>query len=401
MNSPREGRNDPRPAVPSDVEPRSTDGPADLRSGARSALEDFFDWCRKPRRDASARPEFALLLFIISIALIFVTIWSAGPLSGEQSAPDLSLAVPPPSDGHSAPDLSLADPPSDGLSAPDPSAHQKRLASKAAYRARRSADPAFRESESQRSREWRREHPDKARAQKKKARAANYHRPFVAIDSEGQDYLGDDIWYDGVRYPRHDTYLWGAAADDGRSPVWLVAAETHGVDKRPLSAVEILDWLLDLPRQYDGKAVFVMFSFKYDIAQILKHFDYYRAWEILKRETYPDKNGVVRQIGHAPVFWKGYAITYIDGKSFDIWRLADPDKPYQNGRLKSSAHIRIYDVFGFFQSGFSAVADSMVKSSLATREEADFLAAMKRKREEFSTVPIEEIKNTRRSNCAS
>ena len=71
-------------------------------------------------------------------------------------------------------------------------ARQKRLLSKAAYRARRSADDAFRESERQRAREWRRKYPDKTRAQKRAARSANYHRPFVAIDSEGQNYPGAD-----------------------------------------------------------------------------------------------------------------------------------------------------------------------------------------------------------------
>ena len=130
-------------------------------------------------------------------------------------------------------------PSADGHSAPELSPRQKRLASKSAYRARRSADDAFRESESQRAREWRRNNRDKTRAQKTKARAANYNRPFVAIDSEGQNYPGDDIWYDGVRYPRHDTYLWGAASDDGRPPLWLSAAETHGLDKRPLQATQI------------------------------------------------------------------------------------------------------------------------------------------------------------------
>ena len=86
--------------------------------------------------------------------------------------------------------------------------------------------------------------PDKTRAQKRKGRSANYHRPFVAIDSEGQNYPDDDILYDGVRHPKHETYLWGAAADDGRPPIWLMAAGTHGLDKLPLDAVEILDWLL-------------------------------------------------------------------------------------------------------------------------------------------------------------
>jgi hypothetical protein len=152
--------------------------------------------------------------------------------------------------------------------------HQKWLASKAAYRRRRSADDAFREKERKRARDWRRNNPAKIRNQKAKSRAANYHRPFVAIDSEGQDYPNDGISYQGVHYPRHDTYLWGAAADDGRAPAWLTAVETHGMDKRPLSAVEILDWLLDLRRQY-RKAVFIMFSFKYDIAQILKRFGYF------------------------------------------------------------------------------------------------------------------------------
>jgi hypothetical protein len=211
-------------------------------------------------------------------------------------------AVPPnadlrPTDGADAqsgtPSADAASQSADGQSGPDLTAHEKRLASKAAYRARRSADNAFRESERERVKEWRQNNPDKRRAQKTKARAANYHRPFVAIDSEGQDYPGDDIVYDGVRHAQHATYLWGAAADDGRSPFWLAATETRGVDKRPLSAVQILDWLLDLPRHY-GKAVFVMFSFKYDVAQIIQNFDYFTAWEIFKHETYRNKNGVVK-----------------------------------------------------------------------------------------------------------
>jgi hypothetical protein len=270
-------------------------------------------------------------------------------------------------------------------------ARKKRLASKAAYRARCSADCAYREAERERVREWRRKCPDKAKAQKKKARAENYHRPFVAIDSEGQNYSGADILYDRVHYPKHETYLWGAASDDSRSPFWLVSSDTHGLDKSALDAIQILDWLLSLPERF-GPAVFVMFSFGYDITQILKHLPHEKAWQIEKRETCPDSCGNKRPIGHAPVFWGNYAISYIKGKSFDVWRLADPDRPYIGGKINTSAHIRIYDVFGFFQSGFSAVADSMVKSGLATREEADFLAAMKNRRDEFSAVPIEEIR---------
>jgi hypothetical protein len=174
-----------------------------------------------------------------------------------------------------------------------------------------------------RVREWRRKCPEKAKAQKRKARAENYHRPIISIDAEGQEYPGADIVYDGVRYPQHDTYLWGAAADDGRPPSWMMAPDTRGLNKRPLTAVEILDWLLSLPERF-GPAVFVMFSSSYDITQILKHLPYEKAREIEKRETYPDRNGSSRRIAHSPVLWRGYAISYVKGKSLDVWRLASP-----------------------------------------------------------------------------
>jgi hypothetical protein len=223
---------------------------------------------------------------------------------GERSP--IASTVPDPNEPRSDERRSAiaSDPPSDEASW---RARLKRLLSKAAYRARRSADGAFRQAERERARDWRRNYPDKAKAQKKKERSANYHRPFLAVDSEGQNYPGEDIVYDGVRYPRHDTYLWGAAADDGHPPSWLMAAQTRGLDKRPLTAFEILDWLLSLPERF-GPAVFVMFSFGYDITQILKHLPYEKAWQIEKRQTYSDQKDKRRRIAHSPVLWKGYAI---------------------------------------------------------------------------------------------
>jgi hypothetical protein len=309
-------------------------------------------------------------------------------LGGERSP--IAATVPSPIELQS--DATMPTVGSDRLTTePNSDARQNRLRSKAAYRARRSDDDAFREAERHRVKEWRRKRPDKVKAQKKKARAENYHRPFVAIDAEGQNYPGADILYDGVRYPRHDTYVWGAASDDGRPPSWLMAPQTLGTDKRPLDAMQILDWLLSLAEQF-GPAVWVMFSFGYDITQILKHFPYEKAWQIEKRETYPDQNGKRRRIAHSPVLWKGYAISYVKGKSFDVWRLADPDQPYLGKKLHTTAHIRIYDVFGFFQSSFSAVVESMVKSDRATKEEADFIAAMKDRRDQFAHETIEQIK---------
>ena len=82
---------------------------------------------------------------------------------------------------------------------------------------------------------------------------------------------------------------------------------------------------------------------------------------------------------------------FLEGKYIDIYRMADPDKPFQNGRLKYSAHIRIYDVFGFFASSFSAVVDSMVQSGRATDEEAAFIREMKGRRENFASEDIDQI----------
>jgi hypothetical protein len=75
-----------------------------------------------------------------------------------------------------------------------------------------------------------------------------------------------------------------------------------------------------------------------------------------------------------------------------VWRLADPGRPYRGKKLHTSAHIRIYDVFGFFQSSFSAVVKSMVDSGRATQEEADFIATMKDRRDQFANEDIQQIK---------
>ena len=235
METPLERSDGARPAVPRDIELRPTDDPADRASDTPPELGNFFDWLLRPNRDASAAlsaSAFALLLIIGLIALAYAAIWpSAGP-------------------------------PSDGQSASSLSPNEKRLASKAAYRARRYADPAFRERERERVRKWRRESPDKARAQKRAARSANYHRPFVAIDSEGQNYPGEDIVYDGVRYFRHDTYLWGAAADDGRPPAGSLSELRAAVESASCLSMFKVRFQFPTYEKYDPdarKAVFVPF----------------------------------------------------------------------------------------------------------------------------------------------
>jgi hypothetical protein len=60
--------------------------------------------------------------------------------------------------------------------------------------------------------------------------------------------------------------------------------------------------------------------------------------------------------------------------------------------IDASAHIRIYDVYGFFQSSFGAVVKSMVDSGRATTDEADFIGEMKGRRDQFANEDIEQIK---------
>jgi hypothetical protein len=113
---------------------------------------------------------------------------------------------------------------------------------------------------------------------------------------------------------------------------------------------------------------------------------------ILKHPAYLDKDGVIKKLDHAPVFWKEYANHYFDGKYIDIWKLANPDQPSQSKRLKYSEHIRIYDVFGFFGSSLSAVVDSMVQNGRATDDEAAFIRKMKGQRENFGSEDIDHLK---------
>jgi hypothetical protein len=193
---------------------------------------------------------------------------------------------------------------------------QRRAVSKADFRARKPTSiEAYRETDRANTKKWRAENPkgsEKFEAQRERKLSSSYHRPFVGIDAEGANYseyakrpdgfigplqppaypgrdiYGEEMLPDGwmedfigpiyrPTYPLHQTFLWGAqgwkrdnpaSGNKGRDikpePVWLGHA-----DKKPLSTCEILDWLLELPTKF-GKVNFVMFSFGYDITQILR-----------------------------------------------------------------------------------------------------------------------------------
>ena len=106
---------------------------------------------------------------------------------------------------------------------------------------------------------------------------------------------------------------------------------------------------------------------------------------------------------YAPVFWKDFAIKYLKGKHFYVARLRDPNKPYKelkNGKKKLDLHSRImiYDVRGFYQTSFTAVAKNLIdqrKVMPDEKEDVAFMEAMKElrnKTEEWAALPLETIK---------
>ena len=96
-----------------------------------------------------------------------------------------------------------------------------------------------------------------------------------------------------------------------------------------------------------------------------------------------------------PVLYKGFALTYIPGKTLTIFRLKDQDKPfYYDGkgvkRVSSKQRICIYDTFGFFQMKFTGALEGFPNA--LTKEEYELVAANKAKRGRFKPEDIEEIK---------
>jgi hypothetical protein len=281
---------------------------------------------------------------------------------------------------------------------------EKKARRKEAHRKFR-AKPEVRRKRAEVARRWRENNHAKRLAQpwlqrRAEARNAHYHRPFVAIDSEGMNYPGNDVIHNGVVHPDHRTFLWGAAG------VIRIAEPTtqnphgefcdlplhwlgHG-DKRPLNLVGILDWT-GLPEQY-GPATFISYGFNYDVTMILQavadympNLAYRKVYEICKKERL-GSGGAIKVKGH--VFVGDYAIDWIKGKRLVVKKFRDPNNP-KAGFIR---RITVYDVFGFYQSGFLKVAKSLQKLRLATAEEVAIIERDKARRQNFDQVPLREVK---------
>jgi hypothetical protein len=91
---------------------------------------------------------------------------------------------------------------------------EKKVRRREAHRKFR-ARPEVRRKRAEVARRWREHNHARRLAQpwlqrRAEARNAHYHRPFVAIDSEGMNYPGNDVRHNGVVYADHRTFLWGA-----------------------------------------------------------------------------------------------------------------------------------------------------------------------------------------------
>jgi hypothetical protein len=250
-------------------------------------------------------------------------------------------------------------------------------------------------------RSYRQVNPDKVKAQRRLQHDINYHRPFISFDFEGMNHPGNDIVHNDVCYPDHGLFLGGASGvHRDENGAWCekpIEGLGHN-DKRNLRGEEILQWLLSLPDKY-GNATFAMFGMSYDATQILKalgdflsnkrHFE--KVYAICKRE----KHGTKRSV-KASVCVGDYSIDYLKGRRLVIKKI----KRGEDGVIRTVKKITIYDLFGFYQSKFVEVVESLVPLGLANPDEVERIRSDKARRAEFHQVPLEEIKIYTTLNCA-
>ena len=262
--------------------------------------------------------------------------------------------------------------------------------------------------------------PERVKAKKirddRKNRERDYlANEFVAVDFEGQDYLDNVIYRENgtdkpTPYDDHRLFLGGAASsDENRAPEWLINHDSRDNDKRPLDPRAVLDWLVNLPSKYPDGAIFVMYSFSYDVTHILRHLRFDKAWQIFKEEVY-DKDRSKRIKIRSRVFcgepFDEFVIKYRNRKQLDIWKLRDPANPYlrdengdhvlnKDGRkiMDTIAHITLFDTHPFYQQSFVKAMSFLVKTGKATQTDFDFMIEMKKKRGRFSSEPLAQIKH--------
>jgi hypothetical protein len=226
----------------------------------------------------------------------------------------------------------------------------------------------------ERVKRWKRQKPERAKQHKLETKnrksASDYAtRPFVAIDFEGRDIPGYDIFIKGVRYPLHRAVLCGAGGQ-GVPFTWLERKD----GARPF---EILELLTSLPG-INGHANFVSFSFSYDMAQFIAGASKQKIIDLAQPRT------------NAPTLFGGFAIKIRKGKWVRIWKLRDPKLPCV--KENSVSFIQIDDIHGYYQMAFTEVCEPLMKRGLITKREFETICEGKGKRNQFEGWPMRKIK---------
>ena len=199
-----------------------------------------------------------------------------------------------------------------------------------------------------------------------------------------------------------------ASIDKTRPPEWLINPDSTDTDKKPLDPREMLEWLVSLPDKFGEDAIFVMYSFSYDVTHILRHLRFEKAWQIFKEEQY-DQDRTKRRKIYSRTFcgdpFDEFVMKYRHRKQFDIWKLRDPKQPWLRDEIgnyilnkdghkimDTIAHITLFDTHPFFQQSFVKATDFLVKIGKAERSDFDFMVEMKKKRDRFASEPLDQIK---------
>ena len=270
----------------------------------------------------------------------------------------------------------------------DPLAYFRALNQQPARKAqKRATDAAYRAS-----------HKSERNAYKQAHRKAKRDtRPFVSIDSEGYSFGPETIDDNGRRFRAHKTFLWWAGSLDRREHC-LRSVDTLG-------SVAIFEFLLSLPALF-GDSIFIAFSMSYDITQALSDLPYEKVWEIHKQRPFDEDDANDPQTDakaqlRRTVFWNGYGICYLKSKSFTLYKLNNPYHPYKtvgkSRKIDASATIKIFDVFGFFQSSFIKASESF--PGAIEPDEMPLIAAGKQSRANFHPSQIEDIIPYTRCEC--
>ena len=154
--------------------------------------------------------------------------------------------------------------------------------------------------------------------------------------------------------------------------------------KKQLDGIAAIEFYLSLPERYGKECYFVMFSFNYDVTMLLKglrqgrskNWHYERVW--LKRQDFSTK-----KVRNNTIFIGDYAISYIKSKVLIIHKL-DPNERDEKGHQRVLKRVTIYDTFGFYQTSFVKVVESLVSLGLATVEEVEKMRQNKARRNDFN-----------------